>query len=152
MHLNPVRVGMLKVPERLLAYPWSSFGANLAAPEHRPCWVRVGRLLGEHGIQEDTPVSRAQFEQWMERRWLEETDAEALKVLRRGWCLGNERFRREMLLRMESKLGERHSGELHRGNAEANAERIKTVDSNSSCAHNYPPAREKQFLCATFNL
>ena len=74
--------------DRRLSYPWSSFGAYLAAPEHRPGWVRVDRLLGEHGIQEDTPASRAQFEQWMERRRLEETDREALKVLRRGWCWG----------------------------------------------------------------
>jgi len=103
---------------------WSSFGAYLAAPEHRPCWVRVDRLLGEHGIQEDTPTSRAQFEQWMERRRLEETDPEALKELRRGWCLGSQSFRREMLLRMEGKLGEHHAGELHRASAEAKAERL----------------------------
>jgi len=76
--------------------------------------VRVDRLLGEHGIQEDTPTSRAQFEQWVERRRLEETDPEALKVLRRGWCLGSQSFRREMLLRMEGKLGDHHAGELHR--------------------------------------
>jgi len=44
--------------------------------------------------------------------------------VRRGWCLGSEGFRREMLLRMEGKLGEHHSGELHRASAEAKAERI----------------------------
>jgi hypothetical protein len=115
---------MLPGQERLLSYPWSSFGAYMAAPEHRPSWVRVDRLLGEHGIQADTPTSRAQFEQWMERRRLEETDPEALKVLRRGWCLGSQSFRREMLLRMEGKLGDHHSGELHRASAEAKAERI----------------------------
>ena len=54
---------MLKAQERLLSYPWSSFGAYLAASEHRPCWVQVDRLLGEHGIQEDPPRSRMQFEQ-----------------------------------------------------------------------------------------
>jgi hypothetical protein len=65
-------------------------------------------------MQEDSPTSRAQFEQWMERRRVEETDAEALQVLRRGWCLGSESLRREMLLRMDGKLGDHHSGELHR--------------------------------------
>ena len=64
------------------------------------------------------------FEQWMERRRLEETDPEDLKALRRGWCLGSEGFRRELLLRMEGKLGQHHSGELHRASAEAKAERI----------------------------
>jgi REP element-mobilizing transposase RayT len=124
VHLNPVRARLLQGEERLLSYPWSSFGAYLAAPEHRPCWVRVDRLLGEHGIQEDSPAGRAQFEQWMERRRWEETDPEALKTLRRGWCLGSEGFRRQMLLAMEGRLGEHHAGELHRASAEAKAERI----------------------------
>jgi hypothetical protein len=48
VHLNPVRARMLKAGERLLSYPWSSFGAYLAAPEHRPGCIRVDRLLGEH--------------------------------------------------------------------------------------------------------
>ena len=45
-------------------------------------------------------------------------------MLRRGWCLGGEVFRWEMLLRMEGKLGDHHAGELHRASAEAKAERI----------------------------
>jgi hypothetical protein len=53
VHPNPVRARMLKARERLLSYPWSSFGAYLAAPAHRPGWIRVDRLLGEHGIQGD---------------------------------------------------------------------------------------------------
>jgi len=72
VHLNPVRARMLPDQEWLLSYPWSSFGAYLAAPEHRPGWVRVDRLQGEHGIQQDTPEGRAQFA--MERRRWEETD------------------------------------------------------------------------------
>ena len=54
MHLNPVRAGRLKPEERLLAYPWSSFGYYLAAPEHRPRWMRVDRLLAEHGLPGDS--------------------------------------------------------------------------------------------------
>lgn len=124
VHLNAVRARLLKPEERLLAYPWTSFGAYLANPEHRPSWIRVDRLLGEHGIQEDSVKGRQQFEDYMERRRNEETDAEALKSLRRGWCLGGEGFRREMLMRMEGNLGEHHSGELHRASADAKAERI----------------------------
>jgi len=128
VHLNPVRARMLKGEDRLLSYPWSSFGAYMAAVEYRPSWVRVDRLLGEHGIQEDTAAGRQQFEQRMEQRRLEETDPEALKALQRGWCLGSGSFRREMLLCMEGKLGEHHSGELHRAAAEARAERIVTQE------------------------
>ena len=65
VHLNPVRAGLLKGDERLLAYPWSSMSAYVAAPEHRPSWIRVDRLLGEHGFQGDGPVSREGFEQRM---------------------------------------------------------------------------------------
>jgi putative transposase len=31
VHLNPVRAGMLLAAERLLSFPWSSFGAYMAA-------------------------------------------------------------------------------------------------------------------------
>ena len=124
VHLNPVRARLLKAGERLLAYPWSSYGAYLAAREHRPAWVRVDRLLGEHGIGKDSPAGREQFERWMERRRREETDPEALKALRRGWCLGGAPFKREMLGRMSAGLKEHHAGELHRASAELKADRI----------------------------
>ena len=57
---------------------------NLVAPEHRPGWIRVDRLPGEHGIQADTAAGRQEFEQHMERRRWEETKPEALAALRRG--------------------------------------------------------------------
>src|SRR5438132_818869 len=79
--------------DRLLAYPWSSWLWYLAAPEHRPGWIRVDRLLGEHGIQQDSAAGRQEFKQ-------------------------------KMLDLMEGKLGENHSGELHRESAEQNANRI----------------------------
>jgi putative transposase len=124
VHLNPVRAGLLKSEERLLAYPWSSLGYYLAAREHRPVWMRVDRLLGEHGLQGDSPFARQEFERRMEARRLEPGDEEGLKALRRGWCIGGEDFRLEMVERMEGKLGEHHSGELRRESAEARAERI----------------------------
>lgn len=58
VHLNPARAGLVGVEDRLLAYPWSSFPWYLAAPEHRPGWLRVDRLLGEHGIHKDLPAAR----------------------------------------------------------------------------------------------
>ena len=122
--LNPVRAHMLGREERLLAYPWSSSGGYLAAPEHRAGWLRVDRLLGEHGIRQDTAMGRQEFERHLEARRLEEEDGEALKALRRGWCLGSKEFREKMLELMEGKLGDNHSGELHRETAEQKANRI----------------------------
>jgi REP-associated tyrosine transposase len=124
VHLNPVRAGLLAAEERLVAYPWSSLVWYFAAPAHRPGWMRVDRVLGEHGIQQDSALGRQEFERRLERRRLEETDEAALKVLRRGWCLGSEEFRREMLQKTEGKLGENHAGSMRFEASEARADRI----------------------------
>jgi len=124
VHLNPVRAGLLQPGERLLAYPWTSLGYYLAAPEHRPCWVRVDRLLGEHGLQQDTSAARQEFERRMELRRLEAGEEQSLGALRRGWCLGGDDFRKQMLERAEGQLGEHHYGKLRRETTEAKAQRI----------------------------
>jgi putative transposase len=124
VHLNPVRASLLAPEDRLLAYPWSSFPLYLAASEHRPRWLRVDRLLGEHGIEKDSPAGRQEFEHHMERRRLEEVDEEALKDLRRGWCVGSEAFRKECLEQMEGKLGDNHPGQARQETAEAKAGRL----------------------------
>jgi putative transposase len=124
VHLNPVRAKLLNQEERLLAYPWSSLVWYMAAAKHRPGWVQVGRLLGEHGIPGDSAAGRQEFERRMEARRLEEPDEEGLKVLRRGWCYGSKEFKERMLEFMAGKLGENHSGELRLETAESKAERI----------------------------
>jgi hypothetical protein len=60
----------------------------------------------------------------MEWRRLEAIGEEALEPLRRGWYLGSEQFKEQMLELMEGKLGESLSGELHRETAEQRANRI----------------------------
>lgn len=97
VHLNPIR-------------------AKLLEPEDR--------LLGEHGIQQDTPLSRQEFERQMERRRLEEVDPEALEQFRQDWCVGSEGFRKEQLERMEASLGQNHAGQLRFETAQAKADRI----------------------------
>jgi len=124
VHLNPARANLLGQDDRLLSYPWSSLGWYLAAPEHRPSWIRVDRVLGEHGIQKDCAAGRQEFERRLEARRLEEVDEAALKPFRRGWCLGSEAFKEQMIGLMEGKLGESHSGELHRESAEQKADRV----------------------------
>src|SRR6266478_6190003 len=124
VHLNPVRAKLLGPKERLLEYPWSSLVWYLAAAEHRPAWMRVDRLLGEHGIQKDTAAGREQFERRMEQRRLEETDEREWRPLKRAWFLGSEEFRAKLLEQMEGKLGEHHSGRLRHESAEAKGERI----------------------------
>lgn len=124
VHLNPVRASMLAAEDRLFAYPWSSIVWYLAAPDHRPAWIRTDRLLGEHGIQHDTPAGRAEFENRMEARRRAGEDEETWKPLRRGWCLGGEDFKKALLEKMEGKIGPHHSGELVQETALAKGERI----------------------------
>ena len=124
VHLNPVRAGLLARGERLLAYPWSSFGAYLAAGRHRPAWIRVDRLLAEHGIRRDTAEGRQEFERRMEARRWEAAAPATITALRRDWCLWGEEFRQERLEQMAGKLGEHHAGELRRESGEAKAERL----------------------------
>jgi len=124
VHLNPVRARLLQAEQRLLEYPWSSFGLYLAAPPHRPGWLRVDRLLGEHGIGRDTVAGRQEFERRMEARRAAESDEEEWRAIRRGWCLGPAEFKAGLLEQMAGRLGEHHAGELKRESAESKAERI----------------------------
>lgn len=124
VHLNPVRARILEPQERLLAYPWSSFGYYLAAPEHWPLWMRIDRLLGEHGLQQDTSAARQEFERRTEARRLGPSDEAALKALRRGWCLGSDEFKQQKLEDLDGQVGEHHFGQMRLEVAEAKAERL----------------------------
>lgn len=123
-HLNPVRAKLLAPHSRLLEYPWSSFGSYLTEPRHRPPWLRVERLLGEHGIARDTAEGRRQFERRMEARRAGEGDPSQWKGLRRGWCLGGAAFKAGLLERMQGQLGPDHSGATRREMGAARAEKI----------------------------
>ena len=59
-------------------------------------WLRVDRLLGEWRIPKDSVAGRLVFAEGMERRRQEDWQQE-FKPVERGWCLGGEEFRRELL-------------------------------------------------------
>ena len=46
------------------------------------------------------------------------------KTIRRGWCLGEETFRKELLAQISEQLGAEHYGEERAETEEAKAERI----------------------------
>lgn len=50
------------------------------------------------------------------------------KPIRRGWCLGEESFRQELLAQMSERLGAEHYGEERAETEEAKAERIITEE------------------------
>ena len=88
VHLNPVRAGIVGSEERLESFPWSSYRAYLQ-PKLRPWWLRVDRLLGEHGLIEDTAKSRREFERIMKHARLEPGEPEPLQ---QDWKIGAEDF------------------------------------------------------------
>ena len=49
---------------------------------------------------------------------------DSLKKMRRGWYLGDEGFRCELLAQMDGKMGRHHGGAERRESAEQKAERI----------------------------
>jgi REP element-mobilizing transposase RayT len=123
VHLNPIRAKLLDSEDRIFAYPWSSLTWYLSAREHRPLWMRTDRLLAAHGVA-DNAVGRHLFEKNMEARRATEDDGEEWKALRRGWCLGSEGFKNDLLERISGDLRPSHAGEMKLESAEAKAERI----------------------------
>lgn len=123
VHLNPARAKLLKEGHRLSDYPWSSYPAYLKARSERPKWLRVDRVLGEAGIPKDSPAGRREFGKRMElRRW--EEKPEMWKQLRRGWALGSEEFRKELLEAVTTGNRECVNGDEVRESEEQRAEKM----------------------------
>jgi REP element-mobilizing transposase RayT len=123
VHLNPVRAKLLAPEQPLRAYRWSSVVEYLKPSGQRPDWLRVDRLLGEMGIPQDSAAGRREFEQAMEQRRALESGADYGR-LRRGWYLGGDAFRDELLQAVEERAGESHSGAQRQESAEEKAQRI----------------------------
>jgi REP element-mobilizing transposase RayT len=123
VHLNPARARVLTGKAKLSAYRWSSFRDYLEGRGRRAPWLRVDRLLGEHGIPRDSPAGLHEFEKRMELRRRTEDGAE-FKPLVRGWCLGSQAFRKELLAWMSEKRGAEHFGAELRESAQDKANRL----------------------------
>ena len=123
VHLNPARAKLVRQEESLRTYRWSSWPEYLQSPGKRPAWLRVERLLGEYLLPKDSPAGRRRLEEALEQRRGAE-DGREYKAIRRGWFLGDEVLKKELLAQMSEKAGESHYGEELRESAEAKAERI----------------------------
>lgn len=130
VHLNPVRAGLVLAKEPVKRFPWSGWPAYLSVPPRRPAWLRVDRLLGEYGVPKDSSAGRRRLEEALERRRAAEQAEEGgeFNAVRRGWCLGEEAFRKELLAQMSGELGAEHYGEERAETEESKAERIVTEE------------------------
>jgi REP element-mobilizing transposase RayT len=123
VHLNSARAKLVVADATLKSFAWSSWPASLLARSKRPAWLRVDRLLGQWGMPKDSPAGRQRLERALEeRRGLAEGDE--FKPIRRGWCLGEQKFREELLAQMSEQMGAEHYGEERAEAAEALAELI----------------------------
>jgi len=121
VHLNPARAKMLRPPQKLREFRWSSWPEYLKPPSKRPKWIRVDRLMGEHGIPKDSAAGRRELELRMEAG-REAEDTRSYKPIRRGWCLGEKAFRKELLEQMSQRIGLNHAGAEVRESEEHHAE------------------------------
>lgn len=120
-HLNPARAGLLQPEEGLHEFLWSSF-ALYVNPNARPPWLRVDRLFGEWRIAQDSESGRRVFAEGKERRRLEDMEQE-FAAIERGWCLGDDEFRRELLEQNSESPSTIHYGETVQEAVEVRAER-----------------------------
>ena len=81
------------------------------------------RLLGEYHLPKDSAAGRRRLEEALEQRRGAE-DGQEYKASRRGWFVGDDALKKELLAQMSEKAGESHYGEELRESAEAKAERI----------------------------
>jgi hypothetical protein len=89
----------------------------------RPPWLRVDRLLGEHGILKDSRAGRRQFARQMEERRRVAKTRE-WQPIRRGWCFGEKEFKQELLEQMEGRVGPHHGQPERQESEAARAERL----------------------------
>lgn len=123
VHLNPARAKLVKPGQPLSGYRWSSWPEYLKAPGERWPWLRVDRFCGEYRIPQDSAAGRRELERAVEARRAAESGVE-YKAIRRGWCLGEETFRAELLAQMTERRGAEHYGPERLETDVAQAERI----------------------------
>lgn len=122
-HLNPVRAKIVGKEDALDSYLWSSYPMYLRPARKRPQWLRVDRLLGEHGISKDAARGRREFSRRMEAL-RSENDQEFRKLLRRGWRLGEEDFLDRLERRITSALSDNYDPGQVAETMEARAARL----------------------------
>jgi len=88
-----------------------------------PGLAESGSFAGEWGIPKDTAAGRRMFAERMESRRRDD-DRDEFKPVERGWCLGTEAFREELLKQVNTPAGPSHFGEALHEAVEVRAERI----------------------------
>lgn len=143
IHLNPVRVGLVRIVEdqSVRDYPWSSVAAGYAVPaSQRASWLAVSDGLAMAQCP-DTAAGRRRFVAHLDERAREEGSRSAGVIvpendrrrshLRHGWYWGTQVFAEGMLKLAEKGITSRknrtyRSGAVAQARDEREAERLLT--------------------------
>ena len=123
VHLNPARAALIEATQKLESYAWSSYPLYLQAPNRRPRWLRVDRVLGEHGVQSDDVRGRREFGRRMESQ-RQEAPGSDWNRLREGWLVGAEDFLSRLTERFTLETGEYHNAQIRQENEMEKAQRL----------------------------
>ena len=136
IHLNPARALLLNLNRPMLAgYRWSSFASFIQPSSQRPEWLTVSDVLRSYGLSRDRSVERRKYRNELEfraraitRGILDEEEQAEWEVLRRGWYIGGESFRDQLIDRMDSAISgrkeERPGGRMVRAHDEQAVEAL----------------------------
>jgi putative transposase len=130
IHLNPARAGLAGgAAGKLAAYPWSSL--RHYGKGEPPAWLVLTRVLDAFKLSHDRR-GRSAYVTWLEKRAASDggkIDEESMAALRRGWYLGEDRFKDKLLglmeqVRSKARKKDSHAGGAVRAHNESEAERI----------------------------
>lgn len=106
IHLNPARAGLAGGKAgKLVGYRWSSLLSY--AGGKAPLWLDMERVLNSFELSKDGRGRRA-YVAWLEARAANEggnIDTAAQEALRRGWYLGEDTFRDQLLALVDKAKG-----------------------------------------------
>jgi len=99
IHLNPVRAKLSK-PNQIEHYSWSSLPGYLSK-RNRPSWLHIDRVLGEMGLMDNRAGLRQYLQMLRDRAVREHVEGVTIQKeyesIRRGWCIGDDKFRKTLL-------------------------------------------------------
>ncbi|NKB24674.1 MAG: hypothetical protein GKR87_09945 [Kiritimatiellae bacterium] len=114
IHLNPARGGLLNESSPVLAdYKWSSYPYFIGHRRTCPKWLEFSRVAEGLGLQRDDAKNRRKYNQYLEGQAFQilktladenEEGKDNWKSIRRGWYLGSEDFKNELLDYLEKTL------------------------------------------------
>ena len=117
IHLNPLRAGLVKPTKAGLAkYRFSSYPLYLGPKRPRPGWLCVDRVLAALGLRDNARGRRVYAEHVTEQARQAATKSgrrqqeKQWEAIRRGWCLGDEKFRARMRRRLDKLLAKHERG------------------------------------------